>query len=113
MTFHNLRAFRDPRAAPVSEAFDAWLRESMALEPGARNARLARWTSAPAARAAHPREEHLIPLMVASGAAGDDAAVVAFNDTFTGLRLSAYHFGVISQRGLSNVSENASRSKTR
>ena len=28
MTFHNLRAFRDPRAAPVSEAFDAWLRES-------------------------------------------------------------------------------------
>ena len=27
MTFHNLRAFRDPRAAPVSEAFDAWLRE--------------------------------------------------------------------------------------
>ena len=78
----------------MSEAFDAWLRESMTLEPGARNARLERWTSAPAARAAHPREEHLIPLMVASGAAGDDAAVVAFNDTFTGLRLSAYHFGV-------------------
>jgi len=58
-----------------------------------RNARLERWTSAPAARAAHPREEHLIPLMVASGAAGNDAALVAFNDTFTGLRLSAYHFG--------------------
>ncbi len=38
MTFHNLRAFRDPRAAPVSEAFDAWLREIVALEPGARNA---------------------------------------------------------------------------
>jgi aromatic ring-opening dioxygenase catalytic subunit (LigB family) len=52
------------------------------------------WESAPAARAAHPREEHLIPLMVASGAAGDDTAVVAFNDAFTGLRLSAYHFGV-------------------
>jgi hypothetical protein len=31
--------------------------------------------------------------MVASGAAGEDRAVVAFNDTFTGLRLSAYHFG--------------------
>ena len=42
MTFHNLRAFRDPRAAPVSEAFDAWLRESLVLEAGARNARLAR-----------------------------------------------------------------------
>jgi aromatic ring-opening dioxygenase catalytic subunit (LigB family) len=32
MTFHNLRAFRDPRAAPVSEAFDAWLRESLVLD---------------------------------------------------------------------------------
>ena len=94
MTFHNLRAFRDPRAAPVAEMFDAWLRESMTLDADARNARLAAWESAPAARAAHPREEHLIPLMVASGAAGDDRAVVAFNDTFTGLRLSAYHFGV-------------------
>ena len=94
MTFHNLRAFRDPRAKPVSEAFDAWLRESLVLDAGARNQRLAHWTTAPAARAAHPREEHLIPLMVAAGAAGEDRAVVAFNDTFTGLRLSAYHFGV-------------------
>jgi aromatic ring-opening dioxygenase catalytic subunit (LigB family) len=92
MTFHNLRAFRDPRAAPVSEAFDAWLRETMTLEPLDRNRRLEQWTSAPAARAAHPREEHLLPLMVAAGAAGDDRAVVAFNDTFAGIRLSAYHF---------------------
>jgi aromatic ring-opening dioxygenase catalytic subunit (LigB family) len=93
MTFHNLRAFRDPRSAPVAEMFDAWLRESMTLDSDSRNERLTGWASAPAARAAHPREEHLIPLMVAAGAAGDDPAVVAFNDTFTGLRLSAYHFG--------------------
>jgi aromatic ring-opening dioxygenase catalytic subunit (LigB family) len=93
MTFHNLRAFRDPRAAPVADAFDAWLRDSMTLDADMRNERLTQWTSAPAARAAHPREEHLLPLMVASGAAGEDRAVVAFNDTFTGLRLSAYHFG--------------------
>ena len=93
MTFHNLRAFRDPRSAPVAETFDGWLRETMTLDAGSRNERLTQWASAPAARAAHPREEHLIPLMVASGAAGDDRAVVAFNDTFTGLRLSAYHFG--------------------
>jgi aromatic ring-opening dioxygenase catalytic subunit (LigB family) len=94
MTFHNLRAFRDPRAAPVAEAFDAWLRESMVMDAPERDRRLQRWADAPAARAAHPREEHLLPLMVAAGAAGDDRAVVAFNDTFSGLRLSAYHFGV-------------------
>jgi aromatic ring-opening dioxygenase catalytic subunit (LigB family) len=94
MTFHNLRAFRDPRSAPVAEAFDSWLRESMVLDAAERNRRLERWAGAPAARAAHPREEHLLPLMVAAGAAGDDHAVVGFNDTFGGLRLSAYHFGV-------------------
>lgn len=94
MTFHNLRAFRDPRAAPVAEAFDSWLRESMVLDAPERNRRLQRWVDAPAARAAHPREEHLLPLMVAAGAAGDDRAVIGFNDTFGGLRLSAYHFGV-------------------
>jgi aromatic ring-opening dioxygenase catalytic subunit (LigB family) len=92
MTFHNLRIFRDPRAVPAAEAFDAWLRETMTLEADERNRRLEQWTTAPAARTAHPREEHLLPLMVAAGAAGEDRATVAFNDTFTGLRLSAYHF---------------------
>jgi aromatic ring-opening dioxygenase catalytic subunit (LigB family) len=94
MTFHNLRAFRDPRAAPVAETFDAWLQESMVQDAPLRDHRLEEWTSAPAARGAHPREEHLLPLMVAAGAAGEDRAVVGFNDTFAGLRLSAYHFGV-------------------
>jgi aromatic ring-opening dioxygenase catalytic subunit (LigB family) len=93
MTFHNLRAFRDPRAAPVSELFDEWLRHTMTLDAESRNRGLQQWAAAPAARAAHPREEHLLPLMVASGAAGDDRAEIAFNDTFTGIRLSAYHFG--------------------
>jgi aromatic ring-opening dioxygenase catalytic subunit (LigB family) len=58
-----------------------------------RDHRLEQWTVAPAARAAHPREEHLLPLMVAAGAAAEDQAVVGFNDTFAGLRLSSYHFG--------------------
>jgi aromatic ring-opening dioxygenase catalytic subunit (LigB family) len=92
MTFHNLRAFGDPRAPAYSEAFDAWLREAMSGRPEDRNTALAQWTTAPAARIAHPREEHLIPLMVATGAAGDDTATLAFNGTFAGTRLSAYHF---------------------
>lgn len=93
MTFHNLRAFRDPRAVAVSETFDAWLRESVTLDSDVRNDRLAKWSQAPSARAAHPREEHLLPLMVASGAAGQDRAVVAFDGAFSGIRISAYHFG--------------------
>lgn len=94
MTFHNLRIFRDPRAVPVAETFDAWLRDVMALDATDRAAGLTNWATAPMARTAHPREEHLIPLMVATGAAGSDAATLAFNGTFGGLRLAAFHFGV-------------------
>ena len=91
MTFHNLRAF-SPHAAPVAEAFDSWLRESATLEEDKRNERLIHWTEAPGARLAHPREEHLLPLMVVAGAAGKDRGVVAYNGTIVNLRLSAYHF---------------------
>ena len=93
MTFHNLRAFGDPRSRPVSEAFDAWLRETATLEAPERDRRLAQWSHAPSARLAHPREEHLLPLMVVAGAAGADRGTVAYNGTVMGLRLSAYHFG--------------------
>jgi aromatic ring-opening dioxygenase catalytic subunit (LigB family) len=92
MTFHNLRSFRDPRSRAVSETFDAWLRESMMLDAEARATSLSRWSAAPAARAAHPREEHLIPLMVATGAAGTDRASLGYSGSFGGIRLSAYHF---------------------
>ena len=92
MTFHNLRAFGDSRAAAYSEAFDEWLRGVMTGEQPERDRALGNWEQAPAARIAHPREEHLIPLMVAAGAAGADRAHVAFNGTFGGTRLSAFHF---------------------
>ena len=93
MTFHNLRIFRDPRAQPIAEGFDAWLREVMHRDVAARNQGLLQWEQAPMARTAHPREEHLIPLMVVAGAAGTDPATLAFNGTFGDLRLSAFHFG--------------------
>jgi aromatic ring-opening dioxygenase catalytic subunit (LigB family) len=93
MTFHNLRAFGDPRAGACSDAFDEWLRAVMQRAPAARERGLTEWLSAPGARIAHPREEHLIPLMVATGAAGDDPAKLAYNGTFGGARLSAFEFG--------------------
>ena len=92
MTYHNLRAF-GPSASPAAESFDAWLREATTREPRERDDALAAWSLAPAARQAHPREEHLLPLMVIAGAAGEDRAKVAYNGTVLGLRLSAYHFG--------------------
>jgi aromatic ring-opening dioxygenase catalytic subunit (LigB family) len=93
MTFHNMRGFGKPEAKPVSEAFDGWLRETATLPASERDARLAAWATAPAARLAHPREEHLIPLMVVAGAAQGDRGAVAWDGTLTGLRLSGYQFG--------------------
>ncbi|WP_187345090.1 DODA-type extradiol aromatic ring-opening family dioxygenase [Cystobacter ferrugineus] len=92
MSYHNLRAGFGPRTQPIAEAFDAWLRETATLEPKERDARLARWEQAPASRLSHPREEHLLPLMVITGAAGADHGTVAYNGTFMGTRLSAIHF---------------------
>lgn len=92
MSYHNLRAFT-PRAAPVAETFDAWLREAATAAPAERDRLLLDWERAPMARLAHPREEHLLPLLVVAGAAGEDRGRLAYNGTFAGLRLSAYHFG--------------------
>ncbi|HEY6078101.1 MAG TPA: class III extradiol ring-cleavage dioxygenase [Polyangiaceae bacterium] len=92
MSYHNLRAF-GAQGRPAASAFDAWLRESVPLEPKQRDARLAEWQKAPAARAAHPREEHLLPLMVVAGAAGADQGRIAYRGTLLGLEISAYDFG--------------------
>jgi aromatic ring-opening dioxygenase catalytic subunit (LigB family) len=93
MSYHNMRGFRDPRGRPVSEEFDAWLRTAATAPAAQRDVMLTSWSSAPSARAAHPREEHLLPLMVVVGAAGDDAGTLAYNKTYAGLRLSAYQYG--------------------
>lgn len=69
MSFHNMRGYGDPRFTAPSRAFDAWLTEALEMEGPARASQLARWDAAPQARACHPREEHLLPVMVAAGAA--------------------------------------------
>jgi aromatic ring-opening dioxygenase catalytic subunit (LigB family) len=49
--------------------------------------------SAPAARDAHPREEHLLPLHVAVGAAGNDPGRRMLKDVVMGAVESAFQFG--------------------
>jgi aromatic ring-opening dioxygenase catalytic subunit (LigB family) len=95
MSFHNLRAFfsHDPRTATVADAFDTWLTAAVTADAPRRDEQLAHWSTAPAARAAHPREEHLLPLMVVAGAAGADRGVVQHSAPFMGARISGYRFG--------------------
>ena len=72
MSFHNLRVrSMDNELIPGSQLFDDWLGQTVCQpDVAARNAGLTNWSQAPAARYAHPREEHLMPLLVAAGAAG-------------------------------------------
>jgi aromatic ring-opening dioxygenase catalytic subunit (LigB family) len=92
MTYHNMRGF-GPQWRPAASAFDAWLRDALTRAPDERDRLLSDWQKAPSARDAHPREEHLLPLMVAAGAAGNDVGRVSFRSTFFGLDISAYAFG--------------------
>lgn len=92
MSYHNLRAFNGS-GKTVAATFDAWLSDAVVQEPGERARRLTAWAQAPAARQAHPREEHLLPLMVAAGAAGEDWGRVAYSGTLRGLRITGAHFG--------------------
>ncbi|MEJ7688759.1 MAG: class III extradiol ring-cleavage dioxygenase [Variovorax sp.] len=95
LSYHNLRNF-GPQAHDVSKAFDDWLDQALVQAPAVERAQLLQdWASAPAARLAHPREEHLIPLMVAVGAAEDEAGVRIYHeDAFMGgLVVSSFRFG--------------------
>lgn len=93
MSFHNMRAFFSGEGPRASVEFDTWLGETIAAAPEDRDRRLLDWARAPSARAAHPREEHLLPLMVVAGAAGADRGRTAFTGSVFGQRISAHHFG--------------------
>ena len=92
MSYHNLAAMFSGGGAAASVMFDAWLNEAV-LDTAAREEKLVAWRSAPGGPESHPREEHLIPLMVAAGAANGDKAVRAFSDTLAGKAISGFQFG--------------------
>ncbi|MEO3692216.1 DODA-type extradiol aromatic ring-opening family dioxygenase [Roseateles paludis] len=92
-SFHNLRLLNEAGRAP-SAAFDAWLQQALP-DPAGRAERLMAWAQAPAARIAHPREEHLLPLMVAAGAAEGEAGHCNYLETefFGAITTSSFRFG--------------------
>lgn len=96
MSYHNLSSFfrGSESSAHSSESFDQWLTKTTCnADWQERNLDLSVWDKAPAAREAHPREEHLIPLMVAAGAAGSSRGEQVFHDTVMGAKISGYQFG--------------------
>jgi len=92
LSFHNMRGFT-PAFHHASVQFDDWLAQ-MATQPAqARNARLRDWYAAPHARDVQPYPDHLLPLMVVAGAAGEEVGARVFQDTVMHVVMSALAFG--------------------
>jgi len=92
MSFHNLRVYLRPETLERARAFDSWLTRAVESPATERDEMLTGWRAAPFAAYAHPREEHLIPLMVAAGAGGDAPGSRIFTDEPMGVAISAYRF---------------------
>lgn len=100
-SYHNMSGFRlgmqggtSNSAAQHSKDFHSFLDQACVERFGEeRSNMLAGWAQAPGGRESHPREEHLIPLMVVAGAAGNDRGTTIFNDKMLGLQVAAYAFG--------------------
>lgn len=93
---HNLKLLGDPESAKAVGRFDEWVRKTLVSKrSGKRSAALEAWEAAPEARLAHPREEHLLPLMVAVGAAEDDPGTCNYHEPlyFNTAPLSNFRFG--------------------
>lgn len=73
MSFHNMRAFFNPTNDNLkrSQLFDDWLVDCLtsSLSFSEKSQLLTNWVKAPEARFSHPREEHLLPLLVCFGVA--------------------------------------------
>ncbi len=97
LSYHNLREF-GARAKGASQAFDHWLQQTVVAASAAeRSVQLTAWETAPSARQAHPREEHLLPLMVAVGAAEAEAGTCVYHedDFMGGVAASSFRFGAL------------------
>lgn len=92
MSFHNMQGFFHGGFDHPSRQFDQWL-TSVVTQTATRDAALANWSHAPGGRECHPREEHLLPLMVIAGTAGEDAGQKMFECDIKGATISAFSFG--------------------
>lgn len=96
LSYHNL-ARMGAAAKTASEQFDSWLQQTLIkADSDERTQQLLNWSQAPSARQAHPREDHLMPLMVAVGAAENEPATCIYHEEGFmggGVVASSFRFG--------------------
>jgi aromatic ring-opening dioxygenase catalytic subunit (LigB family) len=77
-----MQAFFNPskQTLQASIDFNQWLKETILVDPD-RLEKLKAWKLAPGGIISHPREEHLLPLLMVAAAGGDDALPKLIYDT--------------------------------
>lgn len=94
LTYHNMRGFGHRESYAPSVQFEQYLNTAITdPDPEKRHQALINWEQAPFARAVHPREDHLMPLLVVAGAAGNDIGQRIFTDTVFEVLMASYRFG--------------------
>ena len=99
MTFHNMGVLMQGMRGkgPVdakSKEFDDYLHAAVTASSGEkRKEMLLKWAKGPHAKYAHPREEHLIPLLVAAGASKGEPGRVLFSEPLFAAQVSSFVFG--------------------
>ncbi|MCJ1278649.1 hypothetical protein MMC21_006466 [Puttea exsequens] len=100
MAVHNLRDLRfamsNPQPLPYTSSFDEALKEAATSTPAEREHRMADLLKRPDARQAHPTFDHLLPIFVGAGAAGDDVGKRLWTLKEGSMSWAQYRFGSVA-----------------
>ncbi|KAL3460593.1 aromatic ring-opening dioxygenase LigB subunit [Aspergillus heterothallicus] len=100
MAVHNLRdlrfTFGNSRPMPYTVSFDEALKDAVTTPPTERAQALTDLLKRGDARQAHPTFDHLLPIHVGAGAAGDDAAKRLFTLKEGSMSWAQFRFGEVA-----------------
>ncbi|KAI9716777.1 MAG: hypothetical protein M1812_005117 [Candelaria pacifica] len=99
MAVHNLRdlggGFRDVEPRSYTTSFDEALKDAVTVDPAEREQRMVELLKRGDARQAHPTFDHLLPIYVGAGAAGDDAGKRLWTLKEGSVSWAQYRFGEV------------------
>ncbi|KAJ5229171.1 hypothetical protein N7489_009879 [Penicillium chrysogenum] len=99
MAVHNLRdlrfTFGSSTPMPYAVSFDEALKDAVTTAPAGRQKAMAELIKRPDARQAHPSFEHLLPIHIGAGAAGEDLGKRTWTFPEGSMSWAQYRFGEV------------------
>jgi aromatic ring-opening dioxygenase catalytic subunit (LigB family) len=99
MAVHNLRdlrfTFGNSKPMPYAVSFDEALKEAVTTAPDERQKAMTELLKRPDARQAHPSFEHLLPIHIGAGAAGEDLGKRLWTYPEGSMSWAQYRFGKV------------------